>query len=137
MLVAAIALQRYQLRHGKLPPELAALIPEFLTTLPYDWMDGGSLRYRLQPDGQFLLYSIGEDGVDDGGDARPKDTSEIKDLSKGRDWVWPAPATAQEIADYNEGMAKERNKKLSASSRGLKLDSRPLLTNQPGTNSVK
>ena len=31
------ALHCFQLRHGKLPSELAALVPEFLPALPHDW----------------------------------------------------------------------------------------------------
>src|SRR5262249_26113649 len=68
MVVAAIALKRHQLRHGKFPDDLSALTPEFLAEVPRDWMDGQPLRYRLKDDSQFVLYSIGENGVDDGGD---------------------------------------------------------------------
>src|SRR2546426_1139487 len=37
MLAAVIALKRYQLRHGKFPTELAALVPEFSPATPHDW----------------------------------------------------------------------------------------------------
>jgi hypothetical protein len=67
--VTAIALKRYQLRHGNYPTDLSMLVPEFLSTVPRDPVDGKLLRYRLNPDGTFLLYSVGEDGKDDGGDA--------------------------------------------------------------------
>ena len=108
--LTAIALRRYELRHGNLPSELAALIPEFLPSLPHDWMDGKPLRYRRQPDGQFLLYSVGEDGVDDGGNARSTRGQDDDNLRHGRDWVWPMPASAQEIATDNEEMAKRRQR---------------------------
>jgi hypothetical protein len=98
--VTAIALKRYQLRHGTLPSELTALVPEFLPAVPRDPVDGQPLRYHLNADGTFLLYSIGEDAVDDGGDAKPAKNPKSRAWQRGRDWVWPQPATAQEIRDY-------------------------------------
>ena len=68
-------------------------------------MDGKPLRYRTQANGGFLLYSIGLDGVDDGGDASPSAGSTTSSVygafpashwQKGRDWIWPLPATAEE-----------------------------------------
>jgi len=105
MTVTAIALKRYSLRHGKLPPTLALLIPEFLSETPKDLIDGRSLRYRLRADGSFLLYSVNEDGKDDGGDPRPASpASQNYYFGNGRDMVWPTPATAKELA---EAQAKE------------------------------
>jgi hypothetical protein len=107
--VAAIALKRYELRHGRPAPNLAALVPEFLPELPRDYMDGQPLRYRLNPDGSFLLYSVGQDGRDDGGDATPTSGAGSKsNLQNGRDLVWPAPASAEEIA-AEEAKAAKRN----------------------------
>jgi hypothetical protein len=93
MTLAAIASKRYQLRHGQLPPSLDALVPEFLPTLPYDYMSAKPLGYRLKPDGTYLLYSVGEDGKDDGGDPSPA-PGPPPGLWGGRDAVWPSPATA-------------------------------------------
>ena len=110
MVMTAIALKRFQLRNGGFPPSLAALCPEMLPSAPSDPVDGQSLRFRLNPDGSFSLYSVGEDGQDDGGDPRPahktspSPTSVINSASftwqSGRDWVWPQPATAEEVAEY-------------------------------------
>ena len=44
--ITATALKRYHARHGKYPPNLDELVPEFLATPPVDWMDGQKLRYR-------------------------------------------------------------------------------------------
>jgi hypothetical protein len=99
LLVTAIALQRYCLRHGKHPPDLKSLVPEFLAEVPLDRIDGQPLRYQLKPDGSFLLYSIGEDAVDQGGDATPAKRDEKPRNWNGRDWVWPAPASAEEVAE--------------------------------------
>jgi hypothetical protein len=98
--VTAIALKRHQLRHGSLPSELVALVPELLPAVPRDPVDGKPLRYHPKPDGTFLLYSIGEDAVDDGGDAKSAKDPKSRAWQRGRDWVWPQPATADEIRNY-------------------------------------
>ncbi|MBA4146810.1 MAG: hypothetical protein H0X66_01760 [Verrucomicrobia bacterium] len=91
--VTAIALKRYQTSKGRLPSDLNALIPEFITAVPIDCMDGKPLKYKLNPDGTFLLYSIGENGKDDGGDPTSETTGTTHDLWSGRDAVWPKPAS--------------------------------------------
>ena len=94
MLLAAVGLKRYELRHGRSAPSLAALVPEYLNAVPVDYMDGQPLRYRLQEDGTWRLYSIGWDGKDDGGDPTPASPGQkYETYSDGRDWVWPVPAT--------------------------------------------
>lgn len=72
-------------------------------------MDGKPLRYQPRPDGTFLLYSVGEDGEDNGGD--PTSTQVANDRNKfwwkGRDAVWPMPATAAETKAYEEKGGEE------------------------------
>ncbi len=92
MMLAAIALKRFQLRHGQLPSGLEALVPEFLPTVPYDYMSAKPLRYRLKLDGSYVLYSVGGDGKDDGGDPTPPPGTPAG-LWSGKDAVWPSPAT--------------------------------------------
>jgi len=91
MTLAVIALKRFELRHGKLPSSLEALVPEFLATVPYDYMSAKPLRYRVGSDGRYVIYSVGEDGQDDGGDPKPG-PGQANGLWTGRDAVWPAPA---------------------------------------------
>ena len=67
MATAAIALKRYEARHGKAPETLDALVPEFLSQVPHDFMDGQPLRYKLRSDGSYCLYSVAEDTQDDQG----------------------------------------------------------------------
>jgi hypothetical protein len=98
MLVTAIALKRYHLRNEQFPSDLNALAPEFLEKVLTDLMNGKPLRYQPRPNGEFLLYSVGEDGEDDNGDATPTDSGfKYKNWLKGRDAVWPLPATREEI----------------------------------------
>jgi hypothetical protein len=104
--VTALALKRYQLRHGQYPPALSALVPELLPALPLDPADGQPLQYRLKSDGAFVLYSVGENDVDDGGDASPAKESESVNWEKGRDLVWPCPASPEEVDAYQQKRAK-------------------------------
>ena len=61
------ALEAYHADHQKYPSELAALVPAFLPAVPTD-VDGHPLRYALDPgNARYRLWSLGEDGVDDGG----------------------------------------------------------------------
>jgi hypothetical protein len=98
LLITAIALERYRVRHGAYPGTLALLTPEILTAVPLDFMDGQPLRYRLTGDGHFLLYSVGLDGVDDGGKMPSPDSSRLLRDQGGFpmaptnvDIVWPPP----------------------------------------------
>src|SRR5690606_35010653 len=45
--LCAIALKRHFLRHGKIPSNLDALVPEFLPAVPTDYMDGKPIKYQL------------------------------------------------------------------------------------------
>jgi len=98
MVLTVLGIQRYRLRTGRLPAQLSELVPEYLAALPHDFMDGKALRYRLRPgDGDFLLYSVGEDGKDDGGDPVPQaDKKSYRQIWDGRDAVWPSAATADD-----------------------------------------
>lgn len=64
---AGIALERHRLANGEAAKSLAALVPQYLSSVPADPIDGEPLRYRQQADGSPVLWSIGVDGVDEGG----------------------------------------------------------------------
>jgi hypothetical protein len=98
MVLTVLGIQRYRLRTGRLPAQLSELVPEYLAALPHDFMSGKALLYRLRPGaGDFLLYSVGEDGKDDGGDpAQQADKKSYRQIWDGRDAVWPNAATAEE-----------------------------------------
>jgi hypothetical protein len=105
MTLTAIALKRFELRYGHLPVNLRELVPDFLVGLPRDYMTDQPLRYRLKDDGMFVLYSVGEDGRDDGGIPMPGQSSGplnlyVLKLWEGADAVWPVAATPEEIEAY-------------------------------------
>jgi hypothetical protein len=83
------ALERYRLAHGKYPESLDALEPQFIAQVPHDIIDGQPLHYRLEPNGQFALYSVGWNETDDGGQVVLTKSGKV-DRDKG-DWVWQYP----------------------------------------------
>jgi hypothetical protein len=62
--VAAVAADRYRIKHGAWPRALTALVPDYLASVPLDPFDGAPLRYCRIESGA-VIYSIGKDGRDD------------------------------------------------------------------------
>lgn len=83
----ACAIERYRLAHGQFPESLGALVPEFVSQLPRDVINGQPLNYRRTTDGQYLLYSVGWNQTDDGGVLGLTKSGETIDQKTG-DWVW-------------------------------------------------
>ena len=68
LLIVDLALRCYQAEHGRGPGQLEQLVPTHLKRVPMDPFSGRSLIYR--PSGtNWLLYSVGLDGMDHGGRA--------------------------------------------------------------------
>jgi hypothetical protein len=63
--VAALAAERYRREKGHWPKDLGELFPGYLGTT-VDPFDGAPLRLRPFPEG-IMIYSVGIDGVDNGG----------------------------------------------------------------------
>ncbi|MBL9127708.1 MAG: hypothetical protein JNL97_08675, partial [Verrucomicrobiales bacterium] len=109
LLETDIALSRFRKRHGRYPESLERLVPEFLPELPVDAIDGKPLRYRLDPNRPDpLLWSVGENGTDEGGDPTPRAEGLTVNHHwwRGKDAVWPRPATSEEIAEWH---SREQN----------------------------
>ncbi len=84
----ACAVERFRLKTGQLPLALDALVPEFLNAIPTDVMDGKPLRYETSEQ-DYLLYSIGANGTDDGGNAvYAERNGKTNWQSHEGDWVW-------------------------------------------------
>ncbi len=65
----ALAVERYRRATGTVPDRLEQLMPQYLEQVPIDPFDGRPLRYRRTSPG-YVLYSILEDGQDNGGRER-------------------------------------------------------------------
>jgi len=76
----ALAIERYRLAGGKVPEQLEELVPQYLPAVPSDPFDGNPLRYRRTEPG-YRLYSISEDGQDNGG-------KEKTDVPSGAPYDW-------------------------------------------------
>ncbi len=61
-----LALEACRGRTGSYPDSIEALVPDILPELPVDPFTGKELVYRLA-DSELLVYSVGKNGVDDGG----------------------------------------------------------------------
>lgn len=90
----ALALRLYRADHaGRPPATLTALVPDYLPAVPIDPIDGQPLRYDAT---RAILWSVGDDGTDDGGDATPIDSERPPGWWAGRDAfvrLEPSPAT--------------------------------------------
>jgi hypothetical protein len=69
----ALAVRLYSLEHdGKMPSSLASLAPEYLPEAPRDPMGSGRRALGYVPDARTpVVYSVGENGHDDGGSEAP------------------------------------------------------------------
>ncbi|MCX6850660.1 MAG: hypothetical protein NTY98_17200 [Verrucomicrobia bacterium] len=85
--LAAIALERFYLKHARYPAALQELVPEFATAVPLDPCDGKAMRYRTTPAGRYLLWCVGMDGKDDGGEIK-KNGVPMRSPSYLGDWTW-------------------------------------------------
>jgi hypothetical protein len=67
VLHTSLALERFRISHnGSIPATLSELVPDYLIELPRDTLAAKPLGFKTLPRG-YVVYSIGADGVDDGG----------------------------------------------------------------------
>jgi Tfp pilus assembly protein PilE len=85
----ACALERYYLANGSYPDTLAALTPNFLPKTLLDVMTGKPLIYRRDNPQAYVLYSVGQNLVDDGGTVVTNQSGGVN-FEQG-DWVWLQP----------------------------------------------
>ena len=69
-----IALSLYRIDKGALPKTLNELVPSYLDKVPTDPFDGGELRYDVE---RKLVYSVGRNCADDGGDGESFPANDI------------------------------------------------------------
>jgi len=83
----ALGARWYSTEHdGRFPPKLDDLVPNYLPAIPADPMTAGS-RLRHRPGDNPVVYSVGEDGVDDGGSEQPLDPSHPDNRWRQKDIV--------------------------------------------------
>lgn len=77
---AALAAERFRLRHGRWPGTLDELVPSYLDQVPIDPFSGESLRVQRTKDG-LTIYSVGPDLGDQAGQLhrqmRPPDGTDV------------------------------------------------------------
>ncbi|HRQ72739.1 MAG TPA: hypothetical protein PLU35_06900 [Phycisphaerales bacterium] len=94
-----IALERYRMRHGDYPVTLTQLVPDCIDHISLDLWSGLPFGYvRVVPAADrlgrsYLLYSVGADGMDDGGHEAPRPEDRHKT-------VWPAEQPRLKGYDY-------------------------------------
>ncbi|WP_309399718.1 hypothetical protein [Cerasicoccus maritimus] len=62
------ALRLYQMDHQSLPTKLSDLVPAYIPSIPADPFDGQPIRYDAE---RAVLYSVGIDFIDNGGNSYP------------------------------------------------------------------
>jgi hypothetical protein len=62
----ALAAERYRQAHGRWPATLNELVPEYIPAVPFDPFDGKLLKLSKHAQG-IVIYSVGVDGIDNGG----------------------------------------------------------------------
>jgi hypothetical protein len=103
MLVVSLAIRAFQLKMGRLPATLAELVPDNLANIPLDpYTSGDALKYRAI--GQsFLLYSVGPDGIDDGGKTPPKSAQLNGDVTNVDQFPVPTTPPAPTASTPTDG----------------------------------
>lgn len=87
-----VAVERFRRKYQRWPASLNELAPAFLSRLPTDPCNGLPLCYRRLKDG-VVIYSVGEDGVDNGGNVQRRGG-----VIAGFDWgvrLWDVPYRRQ------------------------------------------
>jgi hypothetical protein len=89
---AAVAAERYRLARGRWPESLEDLVGGFIEAIPTDPYTGDAIKLKADGEG-LVVYSVGENGVDDGGDL--KDRTDAQGHSRPADIGFQllAPAT--------------------------------------------
>jgi HEAT repeats len=119
IIITAVALKRYFRRYGRYPEALHTLAPEFLKSVPMDFMNGQPLHYRVAGDGHFLLYSVGLDCVDNGGKiwTPPSQEERFRRLTHPNmtapesDIVWPLAASPTKVVALRKHQAQAESER--------------------------
>jgi hypothetical protein len=91
-LVIAAALELYRTERGEYPQTLSALIPKHVKCLPSDVILGKPLRYEKRMNGEYALYSLGWNAVDDIAPLLANPDTPMFEIFESKagadDWIW-------------------------------------------------
>ncbi|MCC7291256.1 MAG: hypothetical protein IT449_04235 [Phycisphaerales bacterium] len=88
MAATALAIRLYELDHGRRPAALNDLVPDYLAAVPVDpFAEPARPLAYLPGHDPPILYSIYEDGIDDGG-AEPTSTEHERSMEWKGDWLF-------------------------------------------------
>jgi len=98
--VTMLAIMRYKQDKGDYPETLEQIVEAgYMKEIPMDPWSDKPLVYR-KTEGNFILYGVGKNFVDDGGQVIRDDKGKVKQYADEGDWVfWPVP---KEKARNNE-----------------------------------
>jgi hypothetical protein len=94
-----IGLNGFRRVHAHYPKELSELAPEFVDVLPLDPFCDGPFGYRSDEQGEYVLYSCGPDGDDDGGQDRRSPTGESQPWWQADDMIFTQPRPAAYVVE--------------------------------------
>ncbi len=75
-----LAIELYRIEQNKLPDSLEDLTPTYFKTVPLDPFSGKPYRFRKLEPG-YVVYSVGEEGVDEGGAMRDPQTGCVHNVT--------------------------------------------------------
>jgi hypothetical protein len=87
MALLALALSAYRTEHGAYPKTLGETAPVYIDAIPKDPFSDGPLHYKSEGNG-YLLYSVGQNGKDDGGYGPGNEPDSITEEQQN---AWPKP----------------------------------------------
>jgi hypothetical protein len=89
MLEVRLAIKAYGIDHHAMPTSLNQLVPKYIASIPIDpFTDNQPLKYRVFELG-YAIYSVGPDGVDNGGTELQTDTPHDYTPPDGSDPAYP------------------------------------------------
>jgi hypothetical protein len=96
------AVARYKAKHGEYPEKLED-VKGLMLSDGIDPFSGEALRYRLEEDGSFTIWSVGDNLKDDGGE-----TTEVRQHWGGPDYVWRSRPKSEMMKERDEDKGPAR-----------------------------
>jgi hypothetical protein len=130
LLILELAIRAYRSHHAAPPASLSEVAPAYIEQIPVDPFDpaGGLLRYVRNGDA-YIVYSLGQDGRDNGGQSDRDENGAFKETGDLRLDVYLAPvpptstsATSSNAPDETSGETADDPRRDAATPDSDKLD---------------